>query len=88
MELREAESIFVMDYSLPDSDAFFRYLYGLGSVGPATIERFWVYNPDASGTTEGRFAKLLGPSAEARFEYSKLEFGQAVAAVRKALRVP
>ena len=36
-ELSEAKQIFVCGYSLPEMDSFFRYLFALGSVGPARI---------------------------------------------------
>ncbi|MGD2109800.1 MAG: hypothetical protein PVI86_10445 [Phycisphaerae bacterium] len=38
-ELAEAENIFVIGYSLPLSDSFFRYLYGLGTVGETQGQR-------------------------------------------------
>jgi len=68
-ELSDAENIFAIGYSLPMSDAFFRYLYALGTVGRTTLKRFWVFNPDRSGQTESRFRELLGPGAQARFRY-------------------
>lgn len=69
-ELSEAENIFVIGYSLPLSDSFFRYLYALGTVGTAIFKRFWVFNPDESGDTVNRFKELLGPGAQKRFEYN------------------
>ena len=47
-ELSEAENIFVIGYSLPESDSFFQYLYGLGAVGDFPLRRFWVVDPDDS----------------------------------------
>ena len=43
-EMGEAESIFVIGYSLPPSDAFFRYLYALGTVGraPRYNRKLWI----------------------------------------------
>jgi hypothetical protein len=35
--LSEAENIFIIGYSLPDTDQFFRYLYSLGTVGDTLI---------------------------------------------------
>ena len=77
-ELGEAENIFVIGYSLPLSDAFFRYLYALGAVGEATLKRFWVFNPDNSGEVGDRFVKLLGPGARERFDYYEKTFEQAI----------
>jgi hypothetical protein len=67
-ELSEAENIFVMGYSMPETDSFFRHLFALGTVGTVMLRRFWVFNPDAA--VEERFRGLLGPGAEARFEFN------------------
>jgi NAD-dependent SIR2 family protein deacetylase len=77
-ELGEAENIFVIGYSLPPSDAFFRHLYALGAVGEATLKRFWVFNPDNSGEVEDRFVKLLGPGAQQRFRYFPRTFDDSI----------
>lgn len=66
-ELAESENIFVIGYSMPETDAFFRHLYALGTVGDTTIRRFWVFNPDH--TLEERFRNLLGPGAERAFKF-------------------
>jgi len=65
-ELGQAQDIFVMGYSLPETDFFFRYLYALGSIGPAILRRFWVFNPDQF--VHQRFKDLLGPGAVQRFQ--------------------
>src|SRR5439155_5247930 len=44
--LSEAENIIVIGYSMPETDAFFRYLYALGTVGPVMLKRFWVCDSD------------------------------------------
>ena len=73
-ELEGAESIFVLGFSLPPTDAFFSYLYALGCVGGVPLRRFWVFNPDSSGGVEGRFRQLLGPGAAERFQYLTQNF--------------
>jgi hypothetical protein len=82
-ELSNAENIFVIGYSLPESDAFFRYLYALGTVGKTTLKRFWVFNPEDSGATENRFRELLGPGAQARFRYFISTFDRSIQTIRK-----
>ena len=64
-ELREAESVFVVGYSLPESDRFFKYLYAIGVTGPRSLERFCVVDPDTR--VHARFEKLLGPAASKVF---------------------
>lgn len=43
-ELSEALEIYVVGYSYPRSDAFFRYLYALGTVGGPVLRKFWVFD--------------------------------------------
>lgn len=76
-ELREARAIYVLGYSLPDTDQFFRLLYALGTVGDRPLERFMVCNPDTS-VVEARFRAMLGPGAAARFDYQPWKFSDAI----------
>jgi hypothetical protein len=76
--LSEAEHIFVIGYSLPETDSFFRHLYALGSVGVTPLRRIAVFNPDTSGVIDRRFQSLLGPGAAARYEYHPKNFEQAI----------
>jgi hypothetical protein len=87
-ELKEAENIIVIGYSLPESDYFFKYMYALSTVGPAPLQRFWVYNPDKSGSTEERFAALLGPGAAGRYKYFPVTFELAIQDLSVRLKVP
>src|SRR5262249_24599334 len=79
--LSEAENIFVIGYSLPDTDLFFRYLYSLGTVGDTLLKRFWVFDPDKSSVSK-RFERLLGETAKARFRAVDVRFAEAVAMLR------
>jgi hypothetical protein len=65
-ELSEAEYIYVMGYSLPETDMFFRYLYALGTAGGAPLRRFCLMDPKAEPVAE-RFERLMGAGARARF---------------------
>jgi hypothetical protein len=83
-ELKGATSIVVCGYSLPETDSFFRYLYGLGTDGGEPLERFWVFDP--SEEVHHRFRRLLGPGARARFEAFNLPFEAAVGHMSRALK--
>jgi len=76
--LGEAKSIFIIGYSLPETDAFFRLLYAFGTVGASPLEKIIVYNPDKSGDVNKRFREMLGPGAIARYEYKELRFDEAI----------
>lgn len=76
--LSEAEHIYVIGYSLPETDSFFRHLYALGSVGSTPLRKIAVFNPDSTGATNMRFQALLGPGAKARYEYHTKTFEQAI----------
>lgn len=82
--LSHAQHIFVIGYSLPETDAFFRLLFGLGSVGTQPLRKFMVFNPD--NTVDQRFQAMLGPGALARYEYSNLPFSGAIGAIKKQFR--
>lgn len=84
-ELGEAENIFVIGYSLPETDMFFRYLYALGSQSNTRIRRFWVFDPDKENV-EGRFRKLIGRGIEKRFDCRPKRFSQAIPDIEQALR--
>jgi hypothetical protein len=84
--LSEAEYIYVIGYSLPLTDEFFRYLYALGTVGEARLKRFWVFDPDRSGTVRRRFERLLGSGARARFGYYDIRFKDAIQFLRGQLQ--
>lgn len=80
--LSEAEHIFVIGYSLPDTDSFFRHLYALGCVGTAPLRRIAIFNPDDTGVIDSRFQALLGPGAIARYEYHTKTFGEAIGHIK------
>lgn len=80
--LSEAEHIYVIGYSLPETDSFFRHLYALGSVGATPLRKIAVFNPDSTGVTDARFQALLGPGAKARYEYHLSTFEQAIGHIR------
>jgi NAD-dependent SIR2 family protein deacetylase len=84
-ELQDAENIFVIGYSLPPTDGFFRYLYAISTVSETPLKRFWVFNPDTTGIVEKRFRELLGPGAAQRFIYYPETFEQAIGRLRNAL---
>lgn len=81
--LGEAHTILICGYSLPETDAFFRLLYALGTVGASPLEKVIVYNPDKSGQTDERFKQMLGPGAIARYEYKPLFFHEAINDVKQ-----
>jgi NAD-dependent SIR2 family protein deacetylase len=82
-ELGEAERIYIIGYSLPDSDMFFRFLYALGSVGRRRLKRLVVFNPDES--VKSRFETLVGGAASRIFEFKPLTFEDAIGQLRTEL---
>ena len=59
--LSKAEHIFVLGYSLPETDLFFRYLFAIGTLSDSRIKKFWVYDIDDSDEFKNRYKNLLGP---------------------------
>lgn len=81
-ELGEAEYIFIIGYSLTETDAFFRLLYALGTVGDKPLKRIDVFNPDDSEQILNRFKSLMGSGAIARFHYNKTRFSDSIGEIR------
>jgi len=88
-ELGQAENIFVIGYSLPESDAFFRYLFALGTVGDTRLKRLWVINPDPDKSVQGRFEAMVGRGILSRLHFLRGEeglFHKAIGAIEKELQ--
>jgi hypothetical protein len=79
-ELKDAENIFVLGYSLPTTDLFFHYLFALGVDMKIILKRFYVYNTDNTGQVEERFNNLLGSGVIQRFKYFQVPFEDAIQA--------
>jgi hypothetical protein len=73
-KLGEADFIFIIGYSFPETDQFFKYLYSLGTVGERPLRKIVVYNTDKTETVDKRFRKILGQSAIQRYEYQTTPF--------------
>lgn len=82
-ELGEAESIYIVGYSLPPTDSFFKQLYALGTVGDNPLKRFWVFNPDTG--LKSTFSSMLGPGAKQRFEFMDTVFSQSLDKLKAGL---
>jgi len=77
-ELSEAENIIVIGYSHPISDQFFKYLYALGSIGDATIRRFWVFDPAEGDQVKAKYKALMGTGLDNRFQFFRETFTRAI----------
>jgi NAD-dependent SIR2 family protein deacetylase len=70
-ELANADNIFIIGYSLPETDAFFRYLFAISTDADSRIRRLWVVNPDEDGHVERRFREFIGRGIEHRVKFFK-----------------
>jgi hypothetical protein len=84
-ELEEAEHIFCIGFSLNPTDSFFRYLYGLGTVGSRPLKSFYVIDP-AIDQIQDRYRDMLGPAAERVFKPVEGTFQDALAVIDNELR--
>lgn len=76
--LGNAQAIYVIGYSLPETDMFFRYLFALGTHTRNSIRRFWVFDPDPK--VGKRFEMMLAPGLNdgRRYQYYEKNFNDAV----------
>jgi hypothetical protein len=81
--LSGAEYIFVIGYSFPESDAFFHYLYAVGTLGKTVLRRFMLFDPDPK--VENRFKNLLGRASGDVFQYKQVFFKEAIGHIRSEL---
>jgi hypothetical protein len=81
-ELGEAEYIFIIGYSLTETDVFFRLLYALGTVSDTPLKKIEVFNPDNSAKIRSRFASLMGSGAISRFNYIPLGFSDSISLIK------
>jgi hypothetical protein len=56
--LAAADEIFVIGYSLPEADSFFRYLFALGTQSRTRVHRLFVVNPDQA--VRPKFERFIG----------------------------
>lgn len=84
-KLESADYLFIIGYSLPETDAFFKLLYGLGTVGNKILRKIVVINPDKF--IEEKFKNLMGPGALARFVFIENTFAEGIDSLRKLLKV-
>ncbi|HEB36535.1 hypothetical protein LCGC14_0896090 [marine sediment metagenome] len=76
IELSEAENIFIIGYSMPETDLFFKYLLGLGTINPIKrLRKFWVFNPDRE--LEKRYKNIKGLGIE-DFQFFSSTFKEAI----------
>ena len=85
--LSHVENVFVIGYSLPPSDQFFRSFFALSTMSEAIIDRFWLFDPADSGVAE-RFHSLLGPAVSKRngFRHIRATFSEAILSLAQEFR--
>ncbi len=74
--MASADQFYIIGYSLPETDSFFRMLFALGSEGRARMRRFWVFNPDSSA--KNRFDKIVSESNSSAYKFVKADFQRAI----------
>ncbi|MEW5914506.1 MAG: hypothetical protein AB1814_18265 [Thermodesulfobacteriota bacterium] len=84
--LSKAEAIYIIGYSLPETDLFFRYLFALSTHGEVSLRRFWVFNPDPEDEVGKRFEKLVGSGLTSRYKFYKTDFRAAIDEIKSAER--
>lgn len=75
-ELESAKNIYIIGYSLPDSDLFFKYLYSLGTFGSSLIQKFCVINPDA--TIKDKYLEMISSTLSRYYDFHNSTFIDAI----------
>lgn len=77
--LADAENIFIIGYSVPETDSFFRDLVAEGVDNNMLLKRFWVFNPDAE--IKGKIESLGFDTGE-KFKFFPQYFSEAINELR------
>jgi hypothetical protein len=83
-ELKQARHIFVLGYSLPPTDQFFRLLFALGTEGEAVLRRMSIYDPKPAPVAE-RFREMMGNAALDVLQVFEMDFGGGLRHIDKVL---
>jgi hypothetical protein len=86
--LGEADYIFVIGYSLTETDSFFRNLFALGCESRVILRKFIVYDRDQSGAVDCRFKSMLGQGAQSRYRYEPRNFEGVFSDIANILNLP
>jgi hypothetical protein len=86
-EISRAKNIFIIGYSYPETDEFFKYLLGLGMIDIVRLKGFWVFNPDKK--VLDRFEKLMKKALREKFQAfpQKFESGGAMDIIENILKI-
>ena len=83
--LAAAENIYVIGYSFPASDQFFKYFFAVGSVGKGWIQKIRVVDPDPTDEVKDRFSRIFGPNALSKFSLKRAKFEDVAGDIVKGL---
>ena len=67
--LDSADEIFVIGYSLPEADAFFRYLFALGTQSRTRVQRMLVVNPGHD--VRPKFERFIGQGLRQQLQFAE-----------------
>ena len=76
-EMKSAREIYVLGYSMPSTDSWFRNFYALSGVGAELIRNFWVFDLYPSSALVQRYKGMLGAGALRGFACYEADFGYA-----------
>ena len=83
-ELRDVRNLFVIGYSLPPGDRFFRDLFGISTIG-APLRRIWIIDPSADEVAR-RWHEFLGPGAAPYLKFFQMKFSEAIGVMWRGLK--
>lgn len=81
--LREADNIFIIGYSLPTSDEFFKYLFALGTITREFLDCLWVINPDES--IRPKYDDLIAEGIKKRYRFHSAKFTDSIDLIQHKL---
>jgi len=83
--LLQAQAIYIIGYSMPETDMFFRHLLSLGTYSKTNIRRLWVY--DIAKEVGKRFEAIIGDGLRPAFDFQEIPFQSAIKHIAEKVRL-
>lgn len=83
--LLQAQAIYIIGYSMPETDMFFRHLLSLGTYSKTNIRQLWVF--DIAKEVGKRFEAIIGDGLKPAFDFQEIPFQSVIKHIAEKVRL-
>jgi len=81
VRLSAARHVYVFGFSMPNTDAFVKYLWAVSTLANGRPEDFWVFDKHADSAMAARYRNTLGLAASDSFRLFRASFDEAMSKI-------